>query len=290
MSDTLCNTELVNLHLYSGWRIVRWMGEREFRAERDGAVLLVTLDHLERGNALSGGAAAELADVIDEASFGAGDVRGVLIQAAGKHFCTGADVSGRKNDSGERPISGHMIRSLASTHHRCVASVFNCRIPVVAAVQGSAQGFGLHLALAADFVVASEQASFKDPFTDRGFSVDSGGSWLLPRLVGLTRAKQFLYLAEPLDAATALAWGLIHQVVTHDEVATVARKLTDRLAARPTQAIAATKRLLNESGGYDLEQAMHAESMAVELTIRTADFKEGMSAFFQKRPPDFTGG
>ncbi len=269
------------------------MGEREFTTEREGAVLLVTLDHQERGNALSGEAAAELADVIDDASFGAGDVRGVLIQAAGKHFCTGADVSGRRerggDHGGEKPISGHMIRSLASTHHRCVASVFNCRIPVVAAVQGSAQGFGLHLALAADFVVASEQASFKDPFTDRGFSVDSGGSWLLPRLVGLTRAKQFLYLAEPLDAATALAWGLIHQVVSHGAVATVARDLTDRLAAGPTQAIAATKRLLNESGGYDLEQAMHAESMAVELTIRTADFKEGMSAFFQKRPPDFTG-
>ncbi len=265
------------------------MTEREFTAERHGAVVIVTLDHQERGNALSGDAAAALADVIDDISFGAGDVRGVLVRASGKHFCTGADVSGRKHDDGAKPIIGHIVRSLASSHHRCVASVFNCRVPVVAAVQGAAQGFGLHLALAADFVVASRQASFKDPFTERGFSVDSGGSWLLPRLIGLTRAKQFLYIAEPLDAPTALTWGLIHQVVSHDEVATVAGDLIDRLAKGPTQAIAATKRLLNESGGYDLEHAMHAESMAVELTIRTADFKEGMSAFFQKRPPNFTG-
>jgi 2-(1,2-epoxy-1,2-dihydrophenyl)acetyl-CoA isomerase len=270
------------------------MSEKEFTAERDGAVLVVTLDHQPRGNALSGAAAAALADLIDEASLCAGAVRAVLIQAAGKQFCTGADVSGRSAagagaGSDERPISGHMIRSLASTHHRCVASVFNCRVPVVAAVQGAAQGFGLHLALAADFVVAGELASFNDPFTDRGFSVDSGGSWLLPRLIGLTRAKQFLYLAERLEPQEALAWGLIHRVVGHDDLAPAARDLADRLAAGPTQALAATKRLLNDSGTYQLEQAMHAESMAVELTIRSADFKEGMQAFFQKRPPDFTG-
>ncbi len=272
------------------------MSETEFTAEHDGAVLVVTLDHQARGNALSGAAAAALADLIDDASLGTGDVRAVLIQAAGKQFCTGADVSGRSTAGAgagaggdERPVSGHMIRSLASTHHRCVASVFNCRVPVVAAVQGAAQGFGLHLALAADFVVAGELASFKDPFTDRGFSVDSGGSWLLPRLIGLTRAKHFLYLAERLEPQEALAWGLIHQVVGHDDLATAARDLADRLAAGPTQALAATKRLLNDSGTYQLEQAMHAESMAVELTIRSTDFREGMQAFFQKRPPDFTG-
>jgi 2-(1,2-epoxy-1,2-dihydrophenyl)acetyl-CoA isomerase len=265
------------------------MGESEFAVERVGAVLVVTLDHQERGNALSGSAAIELADQIDDVSLGTGDVRAVLIQAAGKHFCTGADVSGRNQHDPQKPISGHMIRSLARTHHRCVASVFNCRVPVVAAVQGAAQGFGLHLALAADFIVASELASFKDPFTDRGFSVDSGGSWLIPRLIGLTRAKQFLYLTETLDATTACEWGLIHQVVVHDQLTSAALDLAVRLAAGATQAIAATKRLLNVSGEYDLEQALHAESMAVELTIRTSDFKEGMAAFFEKRPPHFRG-
>ena len=262
----------------------------EFTSELDGAVLVVTLDHQDRGNALSGEAAASLADVIDDVSVGAGDVRAVLIRAAGKHFCTGADVSSRSGGDAEaKPITGHMVRSLGRTHHRCVAAVFHCRVPVVAAVQGAAQGFGLHLALAADFVVADELASFKDPFTDRGFNVDSGGSWLIPRLVGLTRAKQFLYLADPLDAATALDWGLIHSVVAGDDLDATARALTQRLADRPTQALAATKRLLHDSTGYDIDQAMHAESMAVELTIRSRDFKEGMTAFFQKRPPEFRG-
>jgi 2-(1,2-epoxy-1,2-dihydrophenyl)acetyl-CoA isomerase len=260
-----------------------------FSTDRVGAVVIVTIDHQERGNALSGDAAAALADVVDEASMGAGDVRAVLIRSAGKHFCTGADVSSRNDDGGEKPISAHMVRSLGRTRHRCVAAVFHCRVPVVAAVQGAAQGFGLHLALAADFVVAGESASFKDPFTDRGFNVDSGGSWLIPRLVGLTRAKQFLYLADALDAPTALDWGLIHQVVADDDLDSAARGLADRLAARPTQALAATKRLLHDGAGYDIDQAMHAESMAVELTIRSRDFKEGMKAFFDKRPPDFQG-
>ena len=115
------------------------------------------------------------------------------------------------------------------------------------------------------------------------------GSWLLPRLIGLTRAKRFLYLAEELDAATALAWGLIAEVVPTGELDAVARAHAEALAARPTQALAATKRLLHDSAGVTLDAAMHAETMAVELTIRSNDFKEGMRAFGEKRPPEFKG-
>ncbi len=259
----------------------------EFTTERDGAVVTITIDHDEVGNALSRDAAAEMANVFDGVSNGDGDVRAVLIRAAGKNFCTGADIRGVK--SGAKPINGHMVRNLARSHHRLIGSVFDCRVPVVAAVQGAAMGAGLHLALAADFVIAGERALFKDPFTDRGFSVDSGGSWLLPRLIGLTRAKQLLYLGEQLDAATALAWGLIAEVVPNDDLDATARGRAIALAARPTQALAATKRLLHDSSRLDLDQAMHAETMAVELTLRSNDFKEGMTAFVEKRPPEFTG-
>jgi 2-(1,2-epoxy-1,2-dihydrophenyl)acetyl-CoA isomerase len=259
----------------------------EFSTERDGAIMVVTIDNQRVGNALSRDAAVAMADAFDDASNGSGDVRAILLRAEGKQFCTGADISGNK--SGDKPVNGHMVRGLARSHHRLVDSVFHCRVPVVAAVQGAAMGAGLHLALAADFVIAAESARFKDPFTDRGFSVDSGGSWLLPRLIGLTRAKEFLYLGRQLDAATALAWGMVSEVVTDDALDATARTWVGDLAARPTQALAATKRLLHDSAGTTLSEAMHAETMAVELTLRSNDFKEGMTAFAERRPPEFTG-
>lgn len=214
-------------------------------------------------------------------------MRAALIRAEGRHFCTGADLSGARRD--ERPVNGHMVRSLAHTHHRLVASVFHCPVPTLAAVQGAAIGFGLHLALATDFIIAGERATFAEPFSDRGFNVDSGGSWLLPRLIGLTRAKQMLYFGERVDASTAAAWGLVAEVVADDVLDAAARSRVSTLATRPTQALAATKRLLHDSGGTTLDQALHAESMAVELTLRSDDFKEGMKAFMTKRPPEFTG-
>ena len=259
----------------------------EFSTERDGAVVVVTIDNQPVGNALSRDAAAQMADVFDEVSNGDDGVRAVLLRATGKQFCTGADISANK--SGDKPINGHMVRGLARGHHRLVDSVFHCRVPVVAAVQGAAMGAGLHLALAADFVIAGDRARFKDPFTDRGFSVDSGGSWLLPRLIGLTRAKEFLYLGRQLDAETALAWGMISEVVADDLLDVTSRARVGELADRPTQAIAATKRLLHDSSRTSLAEAMHAETMAVELTLRSNDFKEGMTAFVGKRPPGFTG-
>jgi 2-(1,2-epoxy-1,2-dihydrophenyl)acetyl-CoA isomerase len=261
----------------------------ELLMERHDALLIVTIDNQKVGNALSAAAAIRLADAFDDASTGTDGVRAVLLRSRGRHFCTGADISARRSGVDAPPTTGHMIRSLARGHHRAVAAVFHCRVPVVAAVQGAAQGFGLHLALATDFVVASDDATFKAPFSDRGFNVDSGGSWLLPRLVGLTRAKRMLYLADAVDATTAVDWGLVHQVVGREELEATAVALATRLAARPTQVLAATKRLLHDALLTDLEQALHAESMAVELTLRGNDFKEGMQAFFQKRPPEFTG-
>jgi len=259
----------------------------EFTIDREGAVVVVTMDNPSVGNALSRAAAAEMADVFDDVSNGAADVRAVMLRANGRQFCTGADISA--NRSADKPINGHMVRGLAGSHHRLVHSVFHCRIPVISAVQGAAMGAGLHLALAADFVIAATSAQFKDPFTDRGFSVDSGGSWLLPRLIGMTRAKQFLYLGLSLDAATALAWGMIAEVVADDALDATAQRRVAELAARPTQALAATKRLLHDSASTSLSDAMHAETMAVELTLRSNDFKEGMTAFVEKRPARFTG-
>jgi 2-(1,2-epoxy-1,2-dihydrophenyl)acetyl-CoA isomerase len=236
---------------------------------------------------MSGDAAVALADLFDGWAADSGGVRAVLIRAEGRQFCTGAELGGPTGEA--RPVNGHLIRQQRATHHRLIGSVFHCPLPTIAAVQGAALGFGLHLALATDFVLAAERASFAEPFSDRGFSVDSGGSWLLPRLIGLTRAKKLLYLGDRIDAATAAAWGLIAEVVADNELEGISRERAHELAKGPTQALAATKRLLQESSGGTLEQALHAESMAVELTLRSNDFKEGMKAFASKRPPEFTG-
>jgi 2-(1,2-epoxy-1,2-dihydrophenyl)acetyl-CoA isomerase len=266
------------------------VSEPEFSIERSGAVAVVTLSKPNVGNALSGAGAIGLADIFDGWAADADGVRAVLIRAEGRQFCTGADLSNPHIERTEqRPVNGHMVRQQRATHHRLIASVFHCPLPTIAAVQGAALGFGFHLALATDFVFAAARATFAEPFSDRGFSVDSGGSWLLPRLIGLTRAKQLLYLGDRIDAATAAAWGLISEVVADAELDGVSRERAQRMANGPTQALAATKRLLQESSGGTLEQALHAESMAVELTLRSNDFKEGMKAFASKRPPEFTG-
>jgi 2-(1,2-epoxy-1,2-dihydrophenyl)acetyl-CoA isomerase len=259
----------------------------EFTVEREAGIAVITIDNPTHGNAVSRAGAVEMAEALDEISLGTGDVRAVLLRSTGRHFCTGADISGARTD--DKPITGHMVRSLTSSHHRLIGALFDCRVPVVAAVHGATIAFGLHLALVADFIVAGRSARFQELFSERGFSVDSGGSWLLPRFVGLTRAKQLLYTGEAIDAATALSWGLVAEVVDDDALDDAARRRVALLASRPTQAIAATKRLLHDSAGLDLERAMHAEAMAVELTIRGNDFKEGMTAFVDKRPPEFTG-
>ncbi len=267
------------------------MSEPEFSIERDGAVAIVTLSKPHVGNALSSSGARDLGDVFDGWAADNDGVRAVLIRAEGRQFCTGADLSNSQNEPrpDQRPVNGHMVRQQRATHHRLIASVFHCPLPTIAAVQGAALGFGLHLALATDFVLAAERASFAEPFSARGFSVDSGGSWLLPRLVGLTRSKKLLYLGDRIDAATAAAWGLIAEVVGDGELDKISRERAQQLAKGPTQALAATKRLLHDGTAGTLEQALHAESMAVELTLRSSDFKEGMKAFATKRPPEFTG-
>lgn len=257
--------------------------------ERDGRVLTLTINRPDRGNALDGVTVAALIEVLDGLAADAGGVRSVLLRSEGRHFCTGADIGGSGAAGGGRPAIGHMIRSLADGPHRLIERLWNCRLPLVAELTGRTSGLGLHIALTCDFTIAAESATFGEPFLDRGFNVDSGGSWLLPRLVGLTRAKQLLYTAEAVEARTALAWGLVSEVVGDNDVVARAAELTSLLATRPTFALGVTKRLLHRHLDGDLESALESESEAIELTIRSDDFKEGMRAFAEKRRPHFDG-
>ncbi len=252
-----------------------------------GSVLTITLDRPDKGNALRNQDCVAVADALDSVD-GAGDIRAVLIRSEGKHFCVGADLVSA-NAPGEKPAAGHLGRALATGPHRMIASVWNCAVPTVSAVAGRAIGLGLHLAVACDFTVAASGASFSEPFRNRGFSVDSGGSFLLPRLIGVRRARQMLLRGKDIDAATALDWELIDEVCPEDALQKTADTLAAELGAGPTFSLGHTKRLLNRWAPATLDEALAAETHAVEATVRSADFKEGLRAFTERRDPAFTG-
>ena len=255
------------------------------RVEPAGDVLRVVLDRAERGNAL------DLAsmDAITEALASAGDARVVVITGAGDHFCAGADIgSADRHRPDPPPRTGAVHRTVATGAHRMLRTLWELELPIVAGVHGTAAGLGCMLALGADHVVAGASARFSLPFLERGFSADSGSTWLLPRLVGLARAKQLLLLSRSLTAAEAAAWGLVADVVDDAELPDGVERAAHRFASGPTVAIGLTRRLLHGAPA-DLGAALHAEELAVELAVRSPDFREGIAAFRERRPPRYSG-
>lgn len=205
----------------------------------------------------------------------------------GDDFCAGVDWVAT-NDR-QRPRTGDLVRRIPHGAHRVIELVASIQLPVLCSVRGWAAGFGCNLALAADFTVAATDAVFWEPFIDRGFSPDSGATWLLPRLVGLARARRMLLLGEKLGAVDAADWGLIHQAVSPGELDDAAEVLLERLASGPTAAIGLAKQALSFGQHATLSESMTQELFNLELSCRTADFKEGLEAFRQRRTPKFQG-
>ncbi len=193
------------------------------------------------------------------------------------------------NSGGQRPRTGDLVRRIPHTAHRLIELVHGIQLPVVCTVRGWAVGLGCNLALAADFTVAAHDALFWEPFITRGFSPDSGSTWLLPRLIGLTRAKRMLLLGEKVTASDAEDWGLIHRAVEPSELDEVVEDLLARLASGPTVAIGLAKQAIHYGQHATLPQAMNQELFNLELSCRTTDFKEGLAAFRERRTPEFDG-
>jgi 2-(1,2-epoxy-1,2-dihydrophenyl)acetyl-CoA isomerase len=242
------------------------------RIALDGAVLRLTLDRPDKRNALDDVMVAGLIDAIDAAGRDE-RVRAIVLAGAGDHFCGGADIVARNagGPDAPRPRVGSIQRR------------------VVCRVQGWAAGIGFHLALASDFTVAASDARFWEPFAERGFTPDSAGTWLLPRLAGMVRARELLLLGRRLHAAEAVDWGLIHAAVQADSLDAEVGALVGRLASGPTVALGLTKWLLRSGQTTPLEAHLQDEALALELSSRSEDFREGLSAFKDKRDPHFRG-
>jgi 2-(1,2-epoxy-1,2-dihydrophenyl)acetyl-CoA isomerase len=255
--------------------------------QRDGAVLRITLDRPAQRNSLSHGMVDALVSVLTEAAVD-GSLRAVHLTGAGNDFCAGADLVA-PNSGAQRPRTGDLVRRIPHTAHRVIELIHTVHLPVVCSVRGHAVGLGCNLALAADFTLAADDAVFWEPFMARGFSPDSGSTWLLPRLVGLARAKEMLLLGEKVRATEAADWGLIHRCMTAAELDDATEDLLSRLAAGPTVAIGLTKQAIHAGQCATLGQAMTQELFNVELSSRTNDFKEGLAAFTERRAPRFEG-
>ncbi len=249
-------------------------------AECSHGVLTLTLDRPETKNSIDPATLAALGERFAAADADPG-VRCVVITGAGGEFCSGADLGTLDHDT-HPYLMMDRGQPVAMALHRL-------RVPTIARVDGVAVGLGMNLALACDLVVASDRARFCTMFTRRGLSPDFGGTWVLPRLVGVHRAKELALLAEMVPAARAAEMGLVNRVVPVDELDAVVDGWAARLAAGLPIALAQTKRLIDEAATHGLEQALDAESRAQAVNLMTGDAAEAYRAFVEKRDPEFTG-
>ncbi len=257
------------------------MSETVLSETQDG-VRIITLNRPDVLNAIDARLGGELFEALRDAE-GAQDVRCVLLTGGGRGFCTGADL--RQHSPGKTSL-GDLLRT---RYNRIVLRLRTMEKPVIAAVNGVAAGAGCNLALAADLRIASDRASFIEVFTRVGLVPDSGGMWLLPRLVGVGRALELMFFADPLDAAAAERIGLVNRVVPHEELMARAMEWARKLAQGPTRAYGLIKRGVDYNLAVDLRAALEYEAHLQEIAGRTEDHQEGVAAFLAKRPPAYQG-
>lgn len=253
----------------------------------DAGVLTLRLSRPEKRNAIDDTMMYAAIDAVDLAGRDE-SVRAILVTSDGEHFCSGFDFVAR-NQEGGKPRVGSIQRRLPAQAHRLIPLLCTVQVPVVCAVRGWAAGIGLNLALAADFTVAATDARFWAPFVDRGFTPDSGATWLLPRRIGEQRAREMILLGRVVDGTEAAEWQMIHRAVPVAEVDAVAAELAHTLASGATVAAGLAKWLLHTGATAPLEEHLRNEAFAMELSSRSEDFREGLKAFQEKRPPAYGG-
>jgi 2-(1,2-epoxy-1,2-dihydrophenyl)acetyl-CoA isomerase len=259
----------------------------EFLSETKDGVLTLTLNRPEALNALTGSMLKGLADAVTKAGRDKA-VRVVVLTAAGRAFCAGADLG----DVKKRMASGGFEHGdeLRKTFNPLILAIRRVEKPVIAVVQGTAAGAGASLALACDLKVCSAEAKFLNAFSKVGLIPDSGMTWTLPRALGLSLALEYAWLGKPITSETALRFGLVNRVVPAAELAVAVAELVASLLAVPPLALALTKRALNRSvEAPSLEDQLETEAQLQSYLGRTKDHAEGIASFLEKRPAVFTG-
>ena len=259
--------------------------------ERSGGVVTVTMNRPEKKNALNSTMWEELISTLREVRERPSDRVLVLTGAAGA-FCSGADVSNMGGSGGEptddERAAGHFYYGMRRVNDVALA-LHELPKPTIAKVGGVAAGAGCNLALGCDLIVAGQSARFSEIFAKRGLSVDAGGTWLLPRIVGLHRAKELAFFAEVISSAEAKEIGLVNRVVPDAELDTFVDDWARRLAATAPVAISQTKRMLNIAHERSLARALEDEMVAQGMNFNTKDTMEAVRAFMEKRDPTFRG-
>ena len=262
------------------------MNYEQIRFETGDRIARITLNRPDRLNSFTAQMHAELRDALARVT-GDGDARVLVLTGAGRAFCAGQDLSDRAVAPGAAPVD--LGASIEDNYRPLVLSIRNLPLPVVCAVNGVAAGAGANIALACDIVIATKSASFIQAFCKIGLVPDSGGTYFLPRLVGSARAMGLAFFGDRVSAEQAAEWGLIWKCVDDGEFVATTDAMAAQLADAPTAGLAAIKRALYASSGNTLEQQIDVERDAQRALGNSADYREGVAAFLEKRAPRFSG-
>jgi len=255
---------------------------------RGDGVAVITLNRPASLNALSVAMGNEFLDAMTDAS--RRGARAIVLTGAGRAFCAGGDLREMQQIAEREGRVEAFFEAPLNLLHDCIRAIRKTPLPVIAAVNGFASGAGCNLALACDLVIAGEGAKFNEAFIKIGLTPDCGGTFILPRLVGWKRAAEMLMTGDVIDAQHAVAIGMINRAVADEELMAEAMALALRLAGAPTAAIGRIKQLLDQGAAKDYDGQLDLEHAAQIQSGQSSDFKEGVAAFMEKRPPKFSGG
>ena len=261
------------------------MSEPLVLVQRESGYRVITLNRPDRLNAFNDAMHEALRDAIDDAE-GDEDCRVILLTGAGRAFCSGQDLNDRLLKPGEKPVPRE---SLEKYYNPLVKRLRTLPFPVVAAVNGVAAGAGANIALACDIIIAARSATFTQSFARIGLIPDSGGTYILPRLIGEARARALMLTAQPVPAAQAADWGMIWRCVDDDQLLPEATALCAQFATAPTQGLALIKRALDASATNTLDEQLDLERDLQREAVMSPDYAEGVRAFMEKRKPKFQG-
>ena len=258
------------------------MAYRTIDFKLEDGIARLTLNRPDRLNSFTAEMHGEVADALARLE----GARVLVLTGAGRGFCAGQDLNDRAVAPGERVDLGHSVENY---YNPLIRKLTSLPFPVIARVNGVAAGAGANIALACDVVIAARSAKFIQSFASIGLIPDSGGTWVLPRLVGQARAMGLALTAEPLPADKAEQWGLIWKAVEDEQLDIEVDTLASRFASAPTRGLAAIKRMIRESWGHSLDQELELQRDAMRELGFSDDYREGVAAFMEKRKPNFSG-